>query len=245
MPQRIRRPVSPIVAMIGILAMGMAAPARADLEVQLSTNGVNWTTVASAGSGTSASYSSSNFHGFNISLLSDDSNSPGAGDMAYLEGANLHITNNNAGTSTLYIKLSDTGFTTPVTSLDSIKLDSQIGGSVTTKGADNTLTFQSYVDPADGQNSPTGFTTGAQTPNVTGTPKAYSSNTSMMITSGLTTTYSITETFKITLDHLSQIGFQSSTDLAYAPEPSSLATAVLAALGLIGYGVRRLRARAA
>ncbi len=218
MPQSFRDSLSPIVAMVGILALGMAAPARADLAIELSTNGVNWSPVASAASGTAASYSST-FNGFNISVLSDDSNSPGETALAYLEGSALHVTNNNKGIATLYIKMSDTGFTSPLTSYDHIRLDSEIGGSVTTKGADNTLTFQSYVDPANGQSSLAGFTTGAQTPNITGTPKAYSTDTSMLITTGLTSTYSITEFFKITLDKGSQIGFQSSTTLAPAPSP--------------------------
>jgi PEP-CTERM motif len=240
MSRTFRRSVSRFLLVFGIVVMGMAAPARADLEISLSTNGSTWTEVAHDVSGGGASYSNTNFSGFNISMLSDDSNSPGTPLLAYLEGAVTHIINNNKGTATLYIKLSDTGFTSPLTSAGPVLLDSQIGGSVTVGGADNTLTYQSEVTPTVGPS----FTPGPQTPNITGTPRSYSTDAAEQITSGLTGTYSITECFKITLDHGSQFGFQSSTNLSYAPEPSSLALAALGAFGLAGYGVRR-RARAA
>jgi hypothetical protein len=225
-------------AIAGILAMGTATPARAGLVIQLSTDGVHWTSVASKPSGTTASYSNTNFHGFNISVLSDDSNSPGTSSLTYLEGSAVHVTNKNAGSATLYITLGDTGFTAPTTP-PAVLLDSQIGGSVTIPGKDNTLTYQSYVDPADGQNSLTGFTTGPQTPNITGSPKSYNVDTSTTITGGLTSTYSITEYFKLTLDKGSQLGFQSSTNLSAIPEPSSLVLSCISVLGLVGYTWRR------
>jgi hypothetical protein len=141
--------------------------------------------------------------------------------------------------------LSDTDFTSPLNPA-TILLDSQIGGSVTVGGASNTLTFQSYVDPQDREAMLSGFTAGAQTPNITGetskgqSQKSYSDDRSTWITSGLTSAYSITEYFKLTLDNGSQIGFQSSTDLADpTPEPSSLVLAGAGALGLIGYTLRR------
>ena len=56
MSRTFRSSVAAIVAMVGVTAMGVATPARADLVIELSTNGVNWTTV-SAASGTSLSYS--------------------------------------------------------------------------------------------------------------------------------------------------------------------------------------------
>jgi hypothetical protein len=242
MSQTFRRSVARVVAMVCILAMGMAAPARADLVIQLSTDGVHWNTVESAGSGTSASYTSANYNGFNISVLSDDSNSPGTPSLAYLEGSAVHIKNNNSGLATLYIKLGDTGFTAPTTP-PGVVLDSQIGGSVTTKGADNSLTFQSYVDPTNAQNALAGFTTGPQTPNITGTPKSYSDDTSILINSGLTTTYSVTEYFVLTLDKGSQVGFQASTNLSALPEPSSLVLSGISVLGLTGYALSRRKAK--
>ncbi len=238
MKKNLRRLVPLAGVLAGIVAMGMASPARAGLVIELSTDGVTWTPVASAPSGTSASYSNTNFHGFNISVLSNDSNSPGTSSLTYLEGSAVHITNNNSAAASLYITLGDTGFTAPTTP-PVITLDSQIGGSVTVPGSHNTLTYQSYVDPADGQNSLAGFTTGPQMPNITGTPKSFNTDTSTTITGGLTSTYSITEYFKFTLDKGSQIGFQSSTDLSAVPEPSSLVLSCISVLGLVGYTWRR------
>jgi hypothetical protein len=237
--------------MVGVLAGGMATPARPDLEILLSTNGTSWTQVAHDPSGTTASYTSKNFAGFNISVLSDDSNSPGRWPLAYLEGSSVHVTNNNTKTATLYIKLSDTGFHYPQNPAP-VTMDSQIGGSVTTGGASNLLTFQSFVDPKDREAMPAGFTTGMQTPNITGktaqgkSQKSYSDDRTMMITSGLVSAYSISECFKITLNKGSQVGFQSSTNLsAPTPEPSGLVLAGVGALGLIGHALRRRRAAGA
>jgi MYXO-CTERM domain-containing protein len=237
------RVAAPAVAVVGVLAAGMATPARADLEILLSADGTNWTKVAHDASGTTASYSNNNFHGFNISVLSDDSNSPGTSTLAYLEGSDVHVKNNNAGVATLYIKLSDTGFHLPVNPAP-VTLDSQIGGSITVGGSSNALSYQSYVDPMDREAWTGGFTAGAQKPNITGkTQKSYSNDSALLITHGLTSAYSITEYFKLTLAKGSQVGFQSSTNLsAPAPEPSGLVLAGMGALGLIGYALRRRRA---
>jgi hypothetical protein len=234
------RTTLPMMAVVGILAGGMATPARADLEILLSTDGTNWTEVAHDLSGTVTSYSNKNFAGFTISMLSDDSNSPGTSSLAYLEGASLHVTNNNSNVATLYIKLSDTGFKSPLNP-GAIVLDSRIGGSVTVGGVSNSLTFQSWVDPMDGEATLTGLTAGTQTPNITGKPqKSYSDDRSKLITHGLTSTDSITEYFEIILNKGARVGFQSNTTLsALAPEPSGLVLAGLGALGLIGYGLRR------
>ncbi len=234
MKHNFRRLVPLVGAMVGILAMGMATPARAGLVIQLSTDGVTWTPVASAPSGppNSAIFSSS-FAGFDVNVLSVNSSSPGTSSMAFLEGSALHITNSNTGIATLYIRMGDVGFTAP-TNPPAILMDSEIGGSVTVSGTHNSLTFQSYVDPANGQNSQAGFTTGPQTPNITGSPKSYNTDTSTTITGGLTSMYSITEYFKLTLSKGSQVGFQSSTTLSAVPEPSSLVLSCIGVLGLVG-----------
>jgi len=237
MRRLLRFPIAAILTTIGVIAVPQ--PACANLVIELSTDGTHWSTVASAASGTVTSYDSANYHGFNISVLSDDSNSPGTPTMAYLEGSAVHVANTNSGTATLYIELSVTGFTTP-TNPASVLLDSQIGGSVTTPGKDNSLVFQSYVDPANGLASAAGFSVGPQSPKITGTPRSYSDDSSLWITSGLVTPYSITEYFKLTLDQNSQVGFQSSTDLTVAtPEPSSLTLCAVGTLGFVGYACRR------
>jgi hypothetical protein len=243
MQKKLRKLASLAGAIVGVLAMNMAAPAHAGLVIKLSTDGVNWTTAASASSGGSTSYTNANFHGFGITVLGSDSNSPGTSSLTYLEGSAVHITNNTGKISSLYITLGDTGFTAP-TNPPAILLDSQIGGSVTVTGAHNTVVYQSHVDPANGQNSLAGFTTGTQTPNITGTPKSYNDDTATLITNGLAGPYSITEYFKFTLDNHSQLGFQSSTYLSAVPEPSSVVLSCISVLGLVGYTWRRKSATA-
>jgi len=245
-----RRSVSPIVAMTGILAMTMAAPARADLVIELSTNGTSWTTVASGTSGTAAGYgfpATATFNGFSIQALTTSSNSPGSSGFADLLGSDTSITNKNSGTATLYIKMGDTGFTDPYTP-GTISVDSHVGGTVIKSGTANLMTFQSYIDPTDGQNSTAGFTPGAQnsTNGLTITNGSFSNDAFTSITSGLTNPYSVTEYFKVTLSKGSEINFSSSTTLASAvPEPSTLVLSSISVLGLIGYSLRRRKAKGA
>jgi PEP-CTERM motif len=79
-----------------------------------------------------------------------------------------------------------------------------------------------------------------------GTQTSYSTDTSMPITSGLTTTYSITEHIALTLSSQSRINFSSSTTLSSAvPEPSGLVLSGISVLGLAGCTARRRRARGA
>ncbi len=243
-----RRSVSPILAMAGILAMTMAAPARADLMIQLSTNGTTWTTVATEASGTLASYTSpiTNFSGFSIQALTTSSNSPGSSGFADLLGSDTSITNKNSATATLYIKLSDTGFTDPYTP-GLISVDSHVGGTVIKPGTANLMTFQSYIDPANGEATTTGFTPGAQNKasGLSITSEAYSNDAYLNITSGLTQPYSVTEYLKVTLSKGSEINFSTSTTLTSAvPEPSSLVLAGLGALAMVGYTLRRRKAMA-
>jgi len=223
---------------VGILLAGMATPARADLEIQLSTDNVTYTTVATNPSGTGAQFTGT-FGGYGIVVLATASNSPGTPTFAELDGADLRITNVSAGDGHLFIKLGDTDFTAPTTP-PNILMESHVGGTVPVADPSNTLTFQSYVDNVtpNGQNTTVGITTGAQNPGITG--GSFNDSKSLTITS-LSAPYSITEFFDLHLSTGSVFNFSSSTTLTSVPEPSSMAIAGLGALGLIGYGIRRRR----
>jgi hypothetical protein len=223
----------------GIVMLGAAAPARADLEIWLSsTNGTNNNPplssdgVATASSGTTAQFSNPNFNGFNIDVLAVSSNSPGSPPFSQLTGETLKITNNNATTETLFITLGDTDFMSPT----SATLLSHIGGTVVIPDPANTLTYWSYVNTNNAQNGTGGFTPGGQTPGITS--GSFNNDASLSLPS-LGTPYSITERFALTLSAGSEINFSSSSTLAALPEPSSLVLAAIGALGLTGYGVRR------
>jgi len=237
---------SAIATTVGILAVG-AVPARAGLDIDLSLDGVTYNTVASTASGpsTSVSYSNTNYlgSGFSITTLSTGNNNPGTSTLALLAGSNTIITNTNtSGTATLYITLGDTDFTAPTTP-PNLTLRSHVGGTVAVADASNTLAFQSYVDSANGQNTQTGFTSSSQTPDITG--GSFSSDASTTITN-LTTTFSMTQSFVLTLSAGSTFNFSSSTTLQpqpAVPEPATIGLALmgLAPLGVVG--LRRLRRR--
>jgi hypothetical protein len=237
----LRNLISPIAAIVAILAMGMATPARADLEIWASTTGPTTSAneVAHVASGTgfqSVNYTST-LGGFNIAALATSSNTPGTPTVGYLTGSTVTIQNNNASTATLWISLGDTIYNAPT---GSVTVNSHIGGSVTINGAANMMAFQSYVNSDDSQNGTTGVTGGAQNPVITG-PLSYTSDLFTPIAS-LSSPYSITETFEITLSAGSLINFGSNTTLTSVPEPSTMAIAGLGALGMIGYGLRRRKA---
>jgi len=231
--------ISTIAAMAAILALGTTGSARADLEIQLSLNGVSYTTVASDTSGGVASFTSPttgwSTSGIRVSALATDSNSPGTPALAILDGSALSLTNVTTATKTLYIKLGDTGFTQPT---GFVTLDSLISGNVLVARAANSLVFQSYVDPANGQNStPAIYTTGPQTPSLA-TFGGFTSDATLNI-AALSGPYSMTEFFKVTLGAGGRISFGSSTALTPTPEPSSLAITALGTIGLVGFGLRR------
>jgi len=241
--------------MAGILIMGAAVPARADLEIWMSTTDnppVAADMVNSTASGTGfqqVSYTNSSFGGFSVSALATSSNTPGTPTFANLTGSTVSIINNNAGTATLYITLGDTGYTGPIAPPGPVNVTSNVGATVFRGSGANLLTFNSYVNdgPSGGQNATSGSTTAsAQSLNIKtlGAPSTSDSFSLSSLTSG----YSVTERYQITLGAGSSINFSSSTILsndnttAVVPEPSGLAVAGIGALGLIGYGLRRRKA---
>jgi len=237
----LRHLISPIAALGAILALGIATPARADLEIQLSTDGVNFTEVAFATSGGTASYTNT-FGNITFNTLETSSNSPGTADLSKVLGATLDAINNTSSAQTIYIKLGDTGFTSP-TAPPPILVNSHIGGSVVGSNAGNALTFQSYVDPNNGQNTTLGTTPGTQTLGVT---TGSFSNDAYATIDTLGSPYSITEELVLTLGASGgELNFSSNTTLTPLPEPSAMAIAGLGALCMIGYGLRRRKAKCA
>jgi PEP-CTERM motif len=242
----LRRLVSPIAVMAGILILGVATPARAGLDIWVST--VNNPPVAadlvtSVASGTgfqSVTYNNTSFGGvWGISALATSSNSPGTSTTGFLAGSNVTLTNNDTVSHTIYISLGDVGFTMPV---GGVNVDSHIANTVIINGAGNLEHFQSFVNESNAQNATSGNPSGDQTPSIVG-PTSAASDVFYSI-AALTSPFGITETFAITLDGGSQINFASNTTLtpATVPEPSSLVLGGIGALGMIGYGLRRRKA---
>jgi len=105
-----------IAAMVGVLAMGMATPARADLEIWISTT--NNPPLSTDVKATAASGGTAIFNGtvgtFAFNTLDVSSNSPGTAASTKLLGATLDLTNTGSSTATIFITMGDTGFTQPV-----------------------------------------------------------------------------------------------------------------------------------
>lgn len=232
--------IATISAMAVVLALGTAGSAQANLEIQLSLNGTTWTTVDSGPSGGILTFNSASSgwstSSIKIQALSTSSNSPGIPGLSELEGSTLSLTNLASTTKTLYIKLGDTGFLSPIVPPGYLVFDSNIGGIVLGK-PDNSLVYQSYVDPANGQNTTTGLTTGPQTPSIIASGGYFDDATTNVYS--LASGYSMTEYFKVTLGGGGKLSFTTATTLTLVPEPTSLAIAALCGIGLAGYGLRR------
>jgi len=233
----LRRLVSPIAAIVAIVAIGMATPARADLEIWLSeaNNPPHAGDVVATGT-SSADFSATNFDGnLNISTHAG-STSPGSPTSAQTTSSTTTLINNSGSTITVFVTVGSTGFTMPA---GNVSVSSSVSATVAVAGASNLLSFNSYVGGNNLQNAITGTTTGSpQTLNIT----AIASGLSNAQSFGVNPTgspYAMTERYQITLSGHSSITLSGSTVVSPVPEPSSMAIAGLGALGMIGYGVRR------
>jgi len=233
-----------IAILAGIVVLAAAAPARADIEIWLSAStGTNNNPplasdmVASALSGAPVSYTSPNFGAFSISVLVTNSNSPGSPTSAILTGNGV-ITNNTSKTATLYITLSDTGFTDPTT--PPVDVVSSINGKVEISNAANKLTYWSYVNTDNTQNGIGGATFGPQNPSIV---SGAFSDVNGLTLSSLSGPYSLTERFALTLGAGVTIDFSSSTVLTGPTAVPAPAGIVLALTGLPCLGLGWLARR--
>ncbi len=238
--QKVSKFVLAALLLAGTVMLGRPSSAQAGMVISMSVDGGSFFTVASGASGTTQSFSgnvdSTGIVGsggvFNLNMVSGSSNSPGTVTNAFLLGSTLSLTNLTSASHTIEIRIGDTDFSNPTTVSYPILVNSHIGGSVTTDGAGNTMTFQSWIDPANGQNTATGFTPGGQNPNITS--GSFNSDAFLWINS-LAASYSVTQQYTITLDGGSMINWAANTKLTPAPEPGTLVTA-FTALPLLGLG---------
>jgi len=237
-----RRLISPIAAMVAILAMGMATPARANLQIWLSETGplTSANSVANdTGTPGAASYINSNFAG-NLNInTSAGSTSPGTPGFAQTTSSTTTLINNTGSAITVFLSIGSTGFTAPVPPLT---VTTSVSATVVNGSASNLLSYNSYVNSSNGQNATTGTTTASpQTLNITAVASGLENATSFAYTTS-GTPYSMTELYQITLGGNSSITLSGSTSVVPVPEPSTMAIAGLGALGMIGYGLRRRKA---
>jgi hypothetical protein len=232
---------TPMALAAGLVAIGLlGTSARADLILTVMEDGGSTQTFSLAGSPTSdlaLSEATVTTTDYTIKVLGGEANQfsigPGINE-AQLLSAVTSITKKGTSMNALHITITGTGYTAPNTP-PPIGVDSQIGGSVATTSAGNTLNFQSIVN---------GSGMGAQTPGIT-TTGAYNNDNPGTIGS-LTGTFSIEQTIDILLKGDGDtVNYSSTTSLTGVPEPSSLALAGLGALGMVGFCWLRSKARGA
>jgi len=221
--------------LIAAAAVGVAAfalPARAALIVTL--NGT--TTITDGGAGDTDPTSgqiiaNTNVAGFGVAITVAKSNSPGASGLGLLEISSLDVRNNNTGNATLTINVSDNNYTTPAGAAGSaMKLESTASGNMTSAAVGNTVSFQSFVDPANGQPtalnpSPLQTFTKAN-PALTSEPFAGSVNSAWTRGAGA---YSLTSVTTLSLAPNAQAQTSGTTAASLVPEPTALALLLAAA----------------
>ncbi len=171
--------------------------------------------------------------GFGVALTVSLSNSPG-GTNGILQITSLDVQNLGAGTATLTILTSDTGYTSPGGAGSPMRLSSAVGGTFTNDPVGDTLSFQSFADPANGQ--PAGPVSTAPLTFIKGNPSL--STESFSGANGVNWTraagpYSLANLTTMTLSPNGQMNVSGTTTASLVPEPTSLALVGLFALGVL------------
>ncbi len=229
-----------VAASLGLLAASSGV-AQAGLLIQYRVDGGPLAMLASGASDSVQIYGPLATPG-NVFELSGSamSNAPGTPQVAKLLSSTLSIANLTGATHTLELIVGVTGFTMPLPD-PFVRVDSHIGGSVSTDGAANTMTFLSCVDNANGQNTcPGTASVGPTSPDITHSSFQGDKSARVYL---LDAPYSITQDMMLTLSGHSEINTAANTVVHAVPEPaaSGLLAIGLAALGALRYRRRRNR----
>ncbi len=237
-----------IAAMAVIAALSGVQSAQAvvgDQELQITVDG--FTTTFSAANGGSASTNNNGtnllFHGVTINANISDNN-PGSG-VSFIQGSTVTLRDSDGGSHAVKVSVGDTNWTAPTTP-PSITATSSLGGTSTITGASG-LSLTSYVDQGNGQNSQVGAIDGPQTTYSTGNVgsgggNSFALNTASGTITSLSSGFSMTSVVNASLTGSAVVNWTTNLVLTPVPEPSSMATAGLGALGMIGYALRRRKA---
>jgi len=175
-----------------------------------------------------------------VSVTAATSNSPGTATAGLLQLQQLEINNSAAGgAASLRVQISDTGYTAPGGAATPMTLDSDFGGTFTNAGAGNTVTFQSFADPANAQ-PPAGTSTAVLTATKSGgqATEQFSGSNQANWTRGAGA-YSLGAVANITINGGSQVNVSGTTTATAVPEPASFAC--VGAAGLLALRRRKVR----
>jgi hypothetical protein len=226
-----RKTTALAVALAAGVLLGTAAPARADLIIQVAEDAAPLKTVLDiVGKPTSdlaGDKPLATTKHYTINILGGESDQEGG--MAELLSSVVKITRTSTpGTHVLHIVVLGTGYTGPVTP-PAVLVDSEIGGTDPKTRVGNTLVYHSFIGAVD---------CGAQTPKIS-VPGSFDNNTQMLLTK-LAKPFSVKETLDVTLTKSGDTINYSSSTILTAPEPAVLVLA-LSALPVAGWGLWRRR----
>jgi MYXO-CTERM domain-containing protein len=216
-------------ALIGGLT---AASARAALTLTLSEPG--FAPVTGTASGNTDTFFGS-YGDFSTNIVVGFTNSATPSAAAELQIQTLNVINNNqTGTKALTISLTDTGYTFPGVPGQPLRMTSSIGGTLTSPVAGDTITFQSTATPTGGpvlstSTPPQTYVAPTTTPGAVGfsVPDA-----NVLFTQ--TGSYSLSNQLVLSLASSGETAnLSGSTTVTAVPEPTILAAAAVAGLGLL------------
>jgi len=227
----------------GLFAAGAMFASTPTAKAALIVNLNGGTTITDNGAGdtdpaTGQITNTSTVAGFGVAITVAESNSPGTSTAGLIQISSLSIKNQGTGQGSLTITVSDNNYTAPGTNGSAMLLESDIGGTFAKGSATgDSVSFRSFVDPANAQPA-TAIGTSALTfsnPSSTST-NAFSNSNSVNWTHGAGP-YSLTGVATIALSSGGQVNLSGSTTASLVPEPASLS--LLALGGLLAIRRRR------
>jgi hypothetical protein len=221
------------IAIAAIAMAGLASEARADLMIDVSSDGSTFTNICTVlGAPTSdISCAVSTFTSGTITGKVQGAEADQTSTLSQLLSSATSLTNTGTATADIYIRVTGTGYTSPT---GSAELTSQIGGSVATGSVDNLLTYSSSAQ---------GQATSPLSPGITDSASSYNASNMIAVT-GLTAPFDVMETIHFTLGAGSKLNYSASSTLTPVPEPASMALFGLGLVGVAGKLRRRLGSRA-
>jgi len=217
----------------GLALVGLASNSSGALVLNL--NGTTFITDNGAGDSDPVIgriNNTSTIGGFGVAITIVSSNSPGDPNAGSLQVTSLDLINNNATSASLTIQTSDTNFSLPGGAGTPMRLDNSAGGTFTNSAIGNTLSYQSFADPLNGQPA-----------SAIASPVAAFTKSTAAFTepfSGLTSTnwaraanpYSLSSLLSMSLSPGAQMNFSGTTAAVSVPEPGTVALVAVATTSL-------------